>query len=107
MSQPKMCHVHGQHGPHGEAKIVMNRDALLALIEKANLLLEPTEGPGKVIEVSINVPNLYAADGEGFELFLVLDDNDWQSDSWQERTIPYRDLIAYSGANRGKDGEDD
>lgn len=80
--QPLVLHVYGQESPHEPARIVGNREALLTLQQLLTAVLErPYE--------SETTAMFFGADGEGYWLTIVLNDADWQSNSWQKMELPY------------------
>ena len=83
--EPPVIHIHAQEAWHDEAYLVGNRKALEKLKELIEQALKNENTANSVF---------YVADGEGFDLHVVLDDNDWQSESWQKAELPYRDELA-------------
>ncbi|MFD2172411.1 hypothetical protein [Tumebacillus lipolyticus] len=98
----KLCHIYAQEQPHGEARIVLNRAALANLKKALNNLTEVADrgdDPNRMYRAKID---LLTSDGEGYELMVILDDRDWQSEAWQSRYLPYTDPVAWRCANLGK-----
>ncbi len=87
----QVLHLHAQRTWHDEAYIVANRAALLALKSRIEVALQQEQACGAFVP----------ADGEEFHLHVLLDDANWQSESWQRRALPYTDEAASaSSANR-------
>jgi len=77
----RLLHVHASESYHDDAYLVMNRSAL----NKLRQMLDTAIASGHIaIEFT-------PKDGETYPLHIVLDDSDWQSDSWQKRAIGYVD----------------
>ncbi len=84
MNQITLLHIYGQSLQHDAAYIVGNRQGLEALKEAIETALTMDEA-----EISATV-----ADGEGYQIYVLADDNDWQGKSWQGRMLPYSHPIA-------------
>lgn len=84
-----IIHVYAQEREHRDALIVANlasRGSLLARIKQA---LEADQAQCEV----------FVADGEGYNLKVILDANDCQSKSWSERPLPYTDRFLNRGTH--------
>lgn len=74
----KLLHIYPQEYCHTEAKIVGNRDALLQLRRTINKAL----ATGSAVTPS-GYDSLYASDGEGYELRVVLAPPNWNDAFWE------------------------
>ncbi len=88
-----VLHLHAQRNWHDEAYIVANRAAL----EKLKSCIEEALQKGQTCGL------FYPTDGEGFHLHVLMDNADWQSESWQRRALPYTDEIASATSDTGRD----
>lgn len=77
----RLAHIYAQSYHHGEAVIVANKSALLAIKEAIE----------KSLENGSEYVELFPKDGEGYDLHIICDDSDWQGESWQNRPLPYTD----------------
>jgi hypothetical protein len=84
MKDIDVVHIHAQPQWHDEAFIVANRSGLLKLREAIDRALE--EGSAQV--------ELMPADGECFNLHIIVGDEDWQSEFWKKAALPYTDELA-------------
>ena len=57
----RKLHIYGQQSWHGDAYIVGNKEALLGLKEAIDMALNQNK----------NIHSQYAADGEGYNLFVI------------------------------------
>lgn len=80
--QPLVLHVYGQEDSHEPAKIVGNKDALVALWEMLTVIVQKQWAESSTAE-------FFAADGEGYLLTIELNNDDWQSEKWQKMASPY------------------
>ena len=93
----QVLHLHAQRTWHDEAYIVANRAALVTLKSRIEVTLQQGKACGTFVPT----------DGEEFHLHILLDDANWQSESWQRRALPYTDEAASaSSANRRFPEED-
>jgi hypothetical protein len=81
MEKIALIHLYGQLIWHDEALIIGNRAGLEKLIDALNRAL--ISGKSKA--------GASTADGEGYDLHIVCQDKDWQSDGWQKLKLPYTD----------------
>ncbi len=82
---PLLLHIHGQVDWHGEAFILGNKDGLIALRNAINEAIKTTK-PGKA-EVCVS-------DGEGFHVYVIMDNSSWHDKSWMKAALPYTDEVA-------------
>ena len=86
----RLAHVYGQPYPHGDARIVGNLDALVALHQVLTSMLRLDE------ESTQRVP-MWATDGEGYELEIVRRDGFMGAPNWRDKapeyTRPDRDIV--------------
>jgi len=86
LDKPKgLLHIYGQGAWHEEAYVVGNRESLTALKGMIDKALETTDNQTGAFWVN---------DGEGFHLYLVLIDGDWESEKWKKLITPYTENIA-------------
>ncbi len=76
----KLLHIYGQEAFHDEVYIVGNKEALTDLRNAIDMVL--AECLSCRTGVSVN-------DGEGYDVIVVKDDNDWKNESWIKRAVPY------------------
>ncbi|GIM47616.1 hypothetical protein DNHGIG_31650 [Collibacillus ludicampi] len=79
-----VIHIHAQKENHDDAYIVANRTALKKLKDLIDGALQKGKSCGEFMP----------QDGECFDLYIIVDDSDWQSESWKRRALPYTDEIA-------------
>ena len=84
----KVLHLYAQDSEHGEAYIVGNQEALMALRDSID----------EVLASGSQGVEMIPADGEGYSLNVVQEDSDWQSSVWQGLEMPYQDEIARASA---------
>jgi hypothetical protein len=85
-----LLHVHAQHHQHDEAYIVGNRHALEGLRAALDGILVAGLERVKI--------EMMTADGEGYDLHIVLDPSPWAKGSrWMQRALPYAAEDAKSG----------
>lgn len=75
-----VIHIYAQEMWHNDAIIVGNRRALTKLKELIEIALDTGAAFGEFMH----------QDGEHFDLHVVMDNSDWQSDSWKSRRLPYK-----------------
>lgn len=80
----RLCHLYGQAFYHAPAYIVGNREGLIALRNAIDRAL--VNGRGQ--------EGLFVQDGKGFAVHAIMDDSDWQSETWRLRAVPYTDECA-------------
>lgn len=92
-----LLHVYGQGAWHEDAFIVGNVEALVALRDALNKLLD-ADGIGFV-----NLPDGYIGnaelefwvnDGEGYPLHVTLLNGDWKTEKWVKLITPYTAEVA-------------
>lgn len=81
--QPLVLHVYGQQDSHEPVKIVGNKGALEALWEMLTVIVQQQWDESSTDE-------FFTADGEGYLLTIELNDDDWQSETWQKMALPYK-----------------
>ena len=74
-----LCHIYAQYAHHGEAFIIGNRIALERLKEALDRALNEKEGEA---ELMVN-------DGEGYSVYVLLNNEEWSSDKWAKLAVPY------------------
>lgn len=74
-----ILHIHAQQAPHDEAFVVGNRQGLLALRQAIDAALESGQGETAA----------FAADGEGFSVFVILQPGGLGSPGWIAAAVPY------------------
>jgi len=84
----KLLHIHAQEQWHGEAFIVGNTEGLKTLRDAIDKALEAGHG------VTPKEAGVFVTDGEGFDVHIVKNDDDWESESWNKAALPYTDEIA-------------
>ncbi len=62
--EPGTAHLYAQEGPHDEAYLLSDRRALLDIRAAIDAALSSPDGAGRA--------EVFAADGEGYSLFLLL-----------------------------------
>jgi hypothetical protein len=77
----KLVHIYGQKIWHDDVFIIANREGLLALQKAISEALEKGKG----------VAEVFVADGEGYNVEILLNDADWPSDVWDSLVLPYTD----------------
>jgi hypothetical protein len=76
-----LAHLHAQQSEHDEAYIIANTAGIARLITAlAQVLTSPT---------GTATAELMAADGEGFELFVIRDDSEFGGSAWSRAALPY------------------
>lgn len=85
----KLLHVYGQFTPHDEVVIAGDLKGLTALRDSINSIIENKN----VLDKDIKKIDVTTSDGEGYELLIALNQNDWQGDFWQNKSIPYYSSI--------------
>lgn len=78
----RLLHIYAQSHPHGDAQIIGNRCALVVLRDAISAAI--ATGPDAKTTAM-------TADGEGFEVHIILDDTAWDGPKWQAREMPYCD----------------
>lgn len=73
-----LLHIYQQKLPHDEVVIVSNRTALLSLKKSIEKALDKGEGDCVVT----------SSDMETYEIKIILNDEDWQSDFWRRLQLP-------------------
>ncbi len=76
---PAVLHIHAQTEWHEPAFVVGNRLGLTALRDAIDRALNRGDARCEVMP----------QDGECFDLFVIMDDADWQSSSWDRAALPY------------------
>lgn len=77
-----LIHLYAQYAPHQTAVIIGNREGIKALRDACDAALKE---PG-LVDIQA-----FVADGEGYTLGIIRDDQDWQSDFWQNLASTYMD----------------
>ena len=75
----KLVHIYGQKIWHDDVLIIANHEGLLALQKAVSEALEKGKG----------VAEVFVADGEGYDVKILLNEADWPSDSWDILVLPY------------------
>lgn len=91
-----ISHIFAQSQWHDEAFLIGNREALTQIRDALNDLLKE-EAPKAQQKVTLTT-----SDGEGYELFCILLDENWQSPVWQSLELPYTDEVAKICSNFDK-----
>lgn len=89
MSEPQegfpLLHVHAQGAWHQEAYVVGNVQGLVALRDAIQTALgQLQQRPNGQGEATV-----YVADGEGYDVVVILDDTAWEGDAWTRAAVPY------------------
>lgn len=81
-----VLHIFNQYQQHDEAYIIGNKEALTALRDAINQALENEKGLGATdFDECVKT-----VDGEGYQVLVVRNDDDWQAESWQNLQFPYK-----------------
>jgi len=72
MADERLLHIYGQEAWHDEAYLVGNRQALKALRDALTMLVDRDE-----VKAAVDI-EVFANDGEGYSLSVVLDDSPWE-----------------------------
>ena len=83
-SSPALLHVHAQWEWHQPVFIVGNKSGLIALRNAVDTAIQQGSGRG------LATPK----DGEEYAFYVLMDDSDWQSESWRQAALPYTDSSA-------------
>lgn len=84
MAEVALLHVHAQEFWHDNAYLIGNRAGL----EKLRRAIDEALTDGT------DFRDLTTADGEGYKLVVMMDNSDWQGDSWTRALLPYTDSAA-------------
>lgn len=76
-----LMHIYAQDGPHDEAIIIANGEALQALLRAVGAARYAANHRGQC--------DVLTADGEHYSVVVVLKNDDWQSPAWQSLLMPY------------------
>lgn len=79
-----LLHIYGQLQWHDECYIVANRDGLACLKGSIQEALDKGESSVAV----------YASDGEGYTIKVILNDSGWLEKFWDDLALPYTDETA-------------
>ncbi|RPF49532.1 hypothetical protein EDD75_0348 [Thermodesulfitimonas autotrophica] len=74
-----VLHIYAQTSHHDDAFIVGNRQGLLALRRAIDAALESGQSKDSV----------FVSDGEGFDVYVILQEGDLQSPGWIAAAVPY------------------
>ena len=81
----KLLHVYPQRTPHDEAVIAGNLKGLTALRDAIDLTIKNKA----VLNKNLRKIDVATSDGEGYEFFIALNQDNWQSDFWQNKSAPH------------------
>ena len=82
MKDTPLLHVYGQYSQHDTVYITGNRAALRQL---AGILSQVSlSDTGTKLETGF-----MTADGEGYDVHILLEDSSWQADYWAKLGLPY------------------
>jgi hypothetical protein len=92
LSDIKLLHVYGQEQWHDELIIVGNKEGLKILKDTIEKALEGD----KEMNFTQSAPEAYVSvtDGEGYEIMVVRNDEDWKDKTWEKLTVPYTEGYA-------------
>lgn len=90
IDDPPLLHIHSQDWWHQPAYIVGNSQGLRQLLVAIERTLEEKKDQGTEV---------FAADGEGYPVFVLLDDTPWTGDRWTRAELPYTDEAARDAAD--------
>jgi len=76
---PPLVHIYPQVAWHDDVFVVANKEGLLALQRAIYGALKKGKG----------VAEVYVADGEGYDVKILLHDAVWPSDEWKRLAVPY------------------
>ncbi|MBT9132882.1 MAG: hypothetical protein DDT33_01412 [Firmicutes bacterium] len=79
MTEIKLVHIYGQEAFHDEAYIVGNTEGLISVLRAIEGALK--KGASEAL--------VYANDGEGYQIRVILNDSPWDSPSWSYLAAPY------------------
>ena len=79
-----LLHVHAQWEWHEPAFILGNKTGLLALRNAIDVAIQ--QGSGRALTMT--------RDGEEYVIYVLMDNSDWQSESWRQAALPYTDSSA-------------
>ncbi|RIV26406.1 hypothetical protein D2Q93_04340 [Alicyclobacillaceae bacterium I2511] len=83
-NRPNLLHLHAQQEWHQPAFILGNKAGLLALRNTIDTAIQ--QGSSHALTMT--------RDGEKFDLYVLMDDTDWQSESWRKAAVPYTEDAA-------------
>ncbi len=83
----ELLHVYGQSYWHTPALVIGQKTALLKLRDAIDKALQ--DGHGRC--------DVFANDGEGYTVHVLLEDSDWLNNPWTEMELPYTDPVANQG----------
>ena len=81
---PDILHIHAQQEWHQPAFVLGNKAGLLALRNTIDTAIQ--QGSGRVLAMT--------QDGEEYGIYVLMDDTDWQSESWKKAAVPYTEDAA-------------
>lgn len=76
---PAVLHLYPGASYHDEGYVVGNRAGLLNLRDAIDRALEKQHSETTV----------FVSDGEGYEVFVIMQDTSWQDKIWQNLLLPY------------------
>jgi len=74
-----VVHIYSQEDQHDDAFIIANREGLLTIQKAISNALEKKKSIAKV----------YVADGEGYDVKILMNNTEWPSNDWNVLAIPY------------------
>lgn len=82
VSTLRVLHIYAQASWHSPALLYGNRTALTALRDALNAVLDTGETQNTL---------LFVNDGEGYDCYVAMNDDHWQSPLWLAAPEPYAD----------------
>ena len=80
----KLLHIYSQSFWHAPALVIGQRKALEELAKAIQTAL--ATGQGKCIDAFVN-------DGEGYDVYIILEDSGWDEEIWHNLETPYTDEV--------------
>jgi len=74
-----IVHIYSQEDQHDDAFIIANREGLL-IMQKAIF---------NALEKKKSIAKVYVADGEGYNVKILMNNTEWPSNNWNVLAIPY------------------
>lgn len=79
----KLLHVYGQDHEHEDVFVVGNTEGLQALRDAIDRALAKQD--------NVDADLVFAGDGEGYMVFAIVNNAEWDEARWQKLALPYSD----------------
>jgi hypothetical protein len=87
---PPLLHLYAGPSFHMEGYVVGNREGLTKLRDAINAALEREDCDfNAAVTTDYHDSCVFVSDGEGYDIYVIRQDTDWQKDPWDHLAVPY------------------